>query len=466
VAVAFVADMIATTTAALIVTTWFVSDVSASASRVAKTGVTGAILIPAGAAVVWLFLLACYRLYDAFLLDSTKGTVKRVTQAGLVLAALVTPTCLLFGETTMIGAMVVAVPLTATLTIVWRYIALGLLRSWNRGHTRQRTMIIGPASMVSSLLTDLSRDRSHNLTVTGACITNLDEARLVTQHSVPVYGDMADVAGTARAAGCNAVVLALPGETDHWQLRRMAWELSDAGIELLVAPVLADVAPGRVAVMPAGGGPLLHVRKPMFTGPQRVVKEVFDRAGAALLLVLCALPMIAIAIGIRVTSPGPALFRQKRVGVGGREFTCFKFRSMYVDAEARRAGLAHLNERSDGLLFKLRSDPRVTKFGGLLRRSSLDELPQLLNVLAGSMSLVGPRPPLPSEVAAYDDDVRRRLMVKPGLTGLWQVSGRSNLSWAESVRLDLHYVDNWSPLLDVRILGRTVTAVVRGTGAY
>jgi exopolysaccharide biosynthesis polyprenyl glycosylphosphotransferase len=218
--------------------------------------------------------------------------------------------------------------------------------------------------------------------------------------------------------------------------------------------------------MSTGSGPLLHVRKPMFTGPQRVVKEVFDRAGAALLLILCAVPMIAIAIAIRVTSPGPALFRQKRVGVGGKEFTCFKFRSMYTDAEARRADLAHLNERSDGLLFKLKTDPRVTKFGGLLRRSSLDELPQLLNVLAGSMSLVGPRPPLPSEVAAYDEDVRRRLMVKPGLTGLWQVSGRSNLSWAESVRLDLHYVDNWSPLLDIRILGRTVTAVARGTGAY
>jgi exopolysaccharide biosynthesis polyprenyl glycosylphosphotransferase len=467
VAVAFVADLIAASTAALIVTMWFVSDVPAYASRVTKTGVSGAILIPVAAAGVWLFVLACYRLYDHFLLDSTTGTIKRVTQAALVLAALVTPTCLLFGETALIGAMVVAVPLTAVLTVVWRYIGLGILRNWQRGHTRQRTMIIGPAAMVSAILADFNRDRSNSgLTVAGACITNLDDARLVTQHSVPVYGDMTDVAGTARAAGCSAVVLAAPAELDHYRLRRMAWELSDAGIELLVSPILSDVVPGRVAVMPVGGGPLLHVRKPVFSGPQRVVKEIFDRAGAAVLLVLCALPMLAIGIGIRVTSPGPALFRQKRVGVGGKEFTCFKFRSMYIDAEARRADLNHLNERSDGLLFKVREDPRITKFGSFLRRSSLDELPQLFNVLAGSMSMVGPRPPLPSEVAEYDHDVRRRLMVKPGMTGLWQVSGRSNLSWAESVRLDLHYVDNWSPLLDVRILARTVTAVTRGTGAY
>jgi lipopolysaccharide/colanic/teichoic acid biosynthesis glycosyltransferase len=185
-----------------------------------------------------------------------------------------------------------------------------------------------------------------------------------------------------------------------------------------------------------------------------------------MLLLLAGPFMLVVAILIRTTSDGPALFRQPRAGIKGKEFTCYKFRTMVKDADKRRAEIAHLNQHGDGVLFKMKRDPRVTKVGAILRRTSLDELPQLLNVINGTMSMVGPRPPLMSEVEAYDEDVRRRLLVKPGMTGLWQVSGRSELSWQESVRLDLNYVDNWSPLLDLRILGRTVTAVVRGTGAY
>jgi lipopolysaccharide/colanic/teichoic acid biosynthesis glycosyltransferase len=175
---------------------------------------------------------------------------------------------------------------------------------------------------------------------------------------------------------------------------------------------------------------------------------------------------LAIAAGVRLTSPGPAIFRQTRIGKNGREFTMLKFRSMYVDAEIRRAELDSLNERSDGLLFKIRDDPRITRFGKFLRTLSLDELPQLINIVSGHMSLVGPRPPLPAEVALYDDDVRRRLLVKPGLTGLWQISGRSDLTWEESVRLDLRYVENWSLSLDLHILWRTAFVVARSSGAY
>ena len=175
---------------------------------------------------------------------------------------------------------------------------------------------------------------------------------------------------------------------------------------------------------------------------------------------------LVIAAGVRLTSPGPVIFRQTRIGRDGREFTMLKFRSMYVDAEARRAELDSLNERSEGLLFKIRDDPRITRFGQLLRALSLDELPQLVNVVSGHMSLVGPRPPLPAEVALYDDDVRRRLLVKPGLTGLWQISGRSDLTWEESVRLDLRYVENWSLSLDLLILWKTAFVVVRSSGAY
>jgi lipopolysaccharide/colanic/teichoic acid biosynthesis glycosyltransferase len=175
--------------------------------------------------------------------------------------------------------------------------------------------------------------------------------------------------------------------------------------------------------------------------------------------------LLAVAIAVKVSSPGPVMFRQERVGRHGRPFVMHKFRSMYVDAEARLAQLQHLNDR-DGVLFKMRDDPRVTPVGRFIRRYSLDELPQLFDVLLGTMSMVGPRPPLPREVARYHEDVRRRLLVKPGLTGLWQVSGRSDLSWEESVRLDLSYVENWFLGLDLSIIARTVRAVLARSGAY
>jgi exopolysaccharide biosynthesis polyprenyl glycosylphosphotransferase len=227
-----------------------------------------------------------------------------------------------------------------------------------------------------------------------------------------------------------------------------------------------EVAGPRMHMRPFIGLPLLHVEEPEFTGSKRLVKEVVDRLGAGLVLLAAAPVLLAIALAVRLDSPGPVLFRQIRIGRDGREFSMLKFRTMVVDAEQQRAALLGLNESADGLLFKIADDPRVTRAGRLLRRLSLDELPQLLNVLGGQMSLVGPRPPLPDEVALYDDSVRRRLLVKPGLTGLWQVSGRSDLTWEESVRLDLRYVENWSLLLDLMILWKTGSAVIRARGAY
>jgi exopolysaccharide biosynthesis polyprenyl glycosylphosphotransferase len=205
------------------------------------------------------------------------------------------------------------------------------------------------------------------------------------------------------------------------------------------------------------------VEHPELAGARQLVKNVFDRVVAGLLLVLIAPLLLGLALAVRVSSPGPALFRQTRVGRDGRVFTIVKFRTMRQDAERMKVELV---SDADGVLFKVRDDPRVTALGALMRRHSLDELPQLINVLFGHMSLVGPRPPLPEEVAQYGDDVRRRLLVRPGLTGLWQVSGRSDLSWEESVRLDLRYVENWSLMLDLQILWKTWSAVARGQGAY
>jgi len=249
------------------------------------------------------------------------------------------------------------------------------------------------------------------------------------------------------------------------RLRELAWELERTDTDLCVAPALLDVAGPRTTIRPVAGLPLLHVDHPEFTGTRRLIKAAFDRACAASALLLLS-PLFAIVpIIIRCSDGGPAFFRQVRVGQDGRSFMLFKFRTMVPDAEQRKDQLAALNDH-DGVLFKMRDDPRITRVGRWLRRWSLDELPQLLNVMVGDMSLVGPRPALPKEAALYADHVRRRLVVKPGITGLWQINGRADLSWDESVRLDLRYVENWSFLLDLQVLWKTWSAVRRGSGAY
>ena len=221
----------------------------------------------------------------------------------------------------------------------------------------------------------------------------------------------------------------------------------------------------RTTIRPIAGLTLLHVDHPQLSGPRQVLKDLFDRTAAAAALILLAPLMIAVGLAIRTTDPGPVLFTQTRVGKDGRQFKIYKFRTMVVDAEKLFAELRAKNDL-DGVLFKMRQDPRITAVGARLRKWSLDELPQLFNVLLGEMSLVGPRPALPDEAARYADLVRRRLVVRPGLTGLWQVSGRSDLPWEEGVRLDLRYVENWSFALDLQILWKTFSVIFRGSGAY
>jgi exopolysaccharide biosynthesis polyprenyl glycosylphosphotransferase len=254
-------------------------------------------------------------------------------------------------------------------------------------------------------------------------------------------------------------------ETGPGELGVLAGEVGGRGIDLLVAPAVAEVAAPRMVERDTGGLTLLHVEEPTFTGPQRLAKEVFDRVSAALALVTLAPVFAVVAVAVTLDSPGPVFFRQTRVGRDGRRFSMVKFRTMVNDAERLQADLEHRNE-ADGLLFKLRTDPRVTRVGRWLRRYSIDELPQIVNVLRGQMSMVGPRPPLPGEVEMYEGHVSRRLLVKPGITGLWQVSGRSDLPWNEAVRLDLYYVDHWSPTMDLTIMAKTFSAVIRGHGAY
>ncbi len=242
------------------------------------------------------------------------------------------------------------------------------------------------------------------------------------------------------------------------------WASSASIVPAVKISSLALAGP-RIHTRPVAGLPLIHVEAPEFRGARKIAKGFLDRFTATVGLTLALPLMIAIAIAIKLDSKGPVIFRQIRVGQGGREFGVYKFRTMVVNADEMLAKLAARNEH-DGLLFKMRKDPRVTRVGRILRKYSLDELPQLLNVLVGHMSLVGPRPPLPSEVARYDGDIARRLLVKPGITGLWQVSGRSDLSWEDGLRLDLYYVENWSLATDVVIMWKTIGAVMKSRGAY
>ncbi len=264
----------------------------------------------------------------------------------------------------------------------------------------------------------------------------------------------------------NADILAIADATELGPdgLRALAERLEGSGYELLVVPTLTEVAGPRVRIRPVSGLPLLHLEEPRLTGPARLTKEVMDRVGAALALVVVAVPLLILAVAVRVTSPGPVLFRQVRIGRDGRRFTMYKLRSMVDGAEQLRFEIDEND--ADGPLFKLRDDPRLTRLGRWMRRRSLDELPQLVNVLKGEMSLVGPRPMLPAEVETLSGRATRRQMVKPGITGLWQVSGRAEVPWSDAVRLDLYYVENWSLSMDLVILARTSLAVVRGHGAY
>ncbi|GHF81069.1 sugar transferase [Streptomyces filamentosus] len=361
----------------------------------------------------------------------------------------------------------VAIPAIALVTMTARY----LLRLWlhkqrKEGRCLRPVLAAGSPSTLRDLI-DRTRKFPHiGWRIEAVCTTDGHGPDGDQLDGVPVVGRLTDVAGHVSRDGYRVVAVT---SDPHWspeRLRRLAWNLEGSDAEMVVAPVLMEVAGPRLHVDAVLGIPLLRVSMPAFTGGRRAVKGIVDRLGAALLLLLLAPLMAAVALLVLLDSRGGAFYRQRRVGKDGQEFTILKFRTMVVGADgAARAALAEQNEGA-GPLFKLRRDPRVTRVGAVLRRYSLDELPQLFNVLTGSMSLVGPRPPLPEESAAYGPDIRRRLLVKPGLTGLWQISGRSDLPWEEAVRLDLRYVEDWSLALDTVILWKTLRAVLHGQGAY
>ncbi|WP_433533477.1 sugar transferase [Micromonospora sp. CA-263727] len=419
----------------------------------------------------WLIALTLNRAYETRYLFVGNDEYARVVRSGLALTTTLAIVALVFEFRLARGYVIIAMPLMVVASVVLRYLLRQRLhRSWARGHRLHRVILVGHEHAVGEMAKRLRRERYHGLGVVGACLPyeQADSAaRRAPGILPPVLGTFEEVAAAVSRTGADTVVVLSCPEIAGAALRRLAWQLERDDVDLIVASNLVDVAGDRTTIRPVDGLPMLHVEHPRLKGGRRLLKGFFDRVSALLLLTLASPLLLVIALLVRLTpgAGGPVIFRQERVGRNGRLFVIYKFRTMYVDAEDRLAELLDRNEH-DGGLFKIRDDPRVTRVGHWLRRFSLDELPQLVNVIKGDMSLVGPRPPLAREVANYPPDMRRRLVVKPGLTGLWQVSGRSDLSWEESIRLDLSYVENWSLTMDLTILLRTLGAVVRSSGAY
>jgi exopolysaccharide biosynthesis polyprenyl glycosylphosphotransferase len=417
-------------------------------------------------ALLWPLMVALAGGYDARFVGIGSDEFRRILTAGLSLTAGIGLAAYATRTDLARGYVVIALPAVTLFDLIARYaLRKRLHRLRRQGHCMRTVIAVGHAPVVAKLAAEFRRDSYHGLCVVAVCLAGPPLPIGSELAGMPVAGGLEGIAGAVRRFGADTVaVLACP-EMSGVALRSLAWELEKTGTDLCVAPALLDVAGPRTTIRPVAGLPLLHVDHPEFTGARRVIKSSFDRVVAATALLLLTPVFLAIAAAIRLSDGGGALFRQTRVGRDGRVFRLYKFRTMVPDAELLRAKLAARNEH-DGPLFKIRNDPRITTLGRWLRRWSFDELPQLINVLRGEMSLVGPRPALPDEAARYADHVRRRLAVKPGLTGLWQVNGRADLPWDESVRLDLRYVENWSFALDLQIMWKTCAAVIRGSGAY
>ena len=418
--------------------------------------------IAALVAAVWLVLLASTHSYDARYLGIGSDEFRRVADAAIRVTALVAFVTFVGKLPLSRGFVALALPIGLVSTLAGRYIARRVLHRLRRGsHCLHRVLVVGTPMAAAKLAEGLSRSLYTGYHVAGTWS--------------PAAVDFAGSDRTARERGRVLEVLArtqadtvavAPSGFSPVALRELAWQLEGTGVDLLVSPALTDIAGPRIHMRPVDGLPLLHVEEPTLDGGKQLAKSAFDRVAALLLLVASSPALLGIAVAIRLTSSGPAIFRQQRSGRGGTLFTIYKFRTMRADADQSFDALvaAHA-EKPGGMFVKDAADHRVTAVGSFLRRYSLDELPQLFNVLLGQMSIVGPRP-LPASVEQVGHDVSRRLLVRPGMTGLWQVSGRSDLPFDESIRLDLYYVENWSPAFDLMILWKTARAVLRGSGAY
>jgi len=420
----------------------------------------------AAIALTWIFLLEIFHTRDCRVLGTGPEEYKRLITACMIAFSLVSIALLQLevGFPGPTAVLTMAIGLAGLLLSRWAW-RRWLNRQRKLGRALSRAVVIGTRAEVDYVISRVTGSVNVAFDIVGVLTApDLKQAskRGVTKDRGFGPKEIARAAAELRA---DAVIVAGNHGSGNDFIRNLAWQLEGTAAELILASRLANVAGPRIHFRPIEGLPLIHVEIPQFEGSKHVVKRGLDIVVSALALVMLTPLFLILAVAIRSNSPGGAFFSQVRVGRNLETFRMFKFRSMVADATEKLAELSEHNQGS-GVLFKLKNDPRVTGIGRVIRKYSLDELPQIWNVLKGDMSLVGPRPPLPSEVQAYKGKVNRRMYIKPGLTGMWQINGRSDLNWEDSVRLDLYYVENWSVVGDLIIMWRTVKVILRPVGAY
>jgi len=437
-------------------------DLGANAQGVAVTYTMVSVVLIAA----WLFVLTVYSTRDYRIVGTGTQEYKQVADATLRLFGIIAIVAFLVKIDLARGYIVTGLPLGLVLLLLSR----ALWRVWlsaqrRRGEFSSLILLVGSLESATHTATTLARAPSAGYRVVGACLTGDARPSRLPGLDVPVLGDADDALATLDRLGADTLVLTSSDELPPERIRELSWSLEPGRHHLVMAPGLTDIGGPRIHTRPVAGLPLIHVETPRFEGRKLLSKRLFDIVVSGITLIVLSPVFLILAILIKATSAGDVFYKQERIGLNGEPFHMLKFRSMRMNADAELFALLEQQGTADTPLFKVTDDPRITKVGGVLRRYSLDELPQFLNVLLGSMSLIGPRPQREGEVALYDSAARRRLLIKPGMSGLWQVSGRSSLSWEDAIRLDLYYVENWSLTGDIIILARTFKAVFGADGA-
>jgi exopolysaccharide biosynthesis polyprenyl glycosylphosphotransferase len=411
--------------------------------------------------IAWMVVLALYDTRDPRYIGSGAGEYRRIVDSAIRLFAFVAIVAYAFKFDIARGYVFIAFPLGVLVLLLTRWMWRQWLNAQRRsGRYSAQVVLVGSLNSVEHLASELGRHPEEGYRVVGACVPAGVAGTSLPLSGVPVLGPIADAVRALRTTGADTVAVTSSDDLGAQAVRELSWELEGGREHLIVAPSLTEINGPRIHTRPVAGLPLIHVEMPRYDGTTVFLKRAFDIVGSSLLIVVLSPLLVFLALVVKLTSPGPVLYRQERIGQNGEPFAMLKFRSMRVNADAELAALLAEQGKGDTPLFKLDNDPRVTRIGHILRKHSLDEFPQLFNVLLGTMSLVGPRPQREGEVALYDAAARRRLLLKPGMSGLWQVGGRSSLDWEDAIRLDLYYVENWSLTGDMVILWRTVRAVL------
>lgn len=421
-------------------------------------------------AVLWVSFLAIFRTRSPRVIGNGAEEYRRIVSATFRLFGVIAILSLLFKVDLARLYLAIALPVGLLGLLISRWLwRKGVSAQRSKGKYQTSVLIVGSRKAAVSMAKQFERSPGAGYSVVGVCLPGYEPKRdavALDEREIPVLGDEYSVVEAIETSGADTVAVTATEHLGTKGIRKMVWDLEKKNVDLVVAPGVVDVAGPRLVMRPVAGFPLIHVEKPQYNGATRFSKTAFDFVFASAVLLLISPILLIAALAVKLTSRGPVFYKSERMGIDGKPFPMIKFRSMVQNADKQVDKLLAQNESEGGVLFKMRDDPRVTKVGKFMRRFSIDELPQFFNVLKREMSVVGPRPPLRREVETYDGDVRRRLLVKPGITGLWQVSGRSDLSWEETVRLDLSYVENWSMVGDLLIIAKTVKAVAGSDGAY